>query len=197
MHSKTVSLFLLLCHIWQFWHHFSNVHFSQMHCRGFFQPSPLWLPSRPQPVRPRSDQPRLAAGGNTASASAKRLSEPWSCRAAGERLGLRDGGSVDKKSEKNIFIWWFSLSLPGIGKANQKLFFPDTLHHRNKEKQETWDSWMWDDGCRGDGHCRCFQWTALEKVTVPAPELPQSVQLHGYYKSAILWTPWNGGYLSH
>lgn len=36
-----------------------------------------------------------------------------------------------------------------------------------------------------------------ERVIFPAPELPQSVQLPGYNKSAILRTLWNGGYLSH
>lgn len=43
---------------------------------GFFQPPPLWRPTCPLPVGPRSDQPRLAAGGNTANASAKQPSEP-------------------------------------------------------------------------------------------------------------------------
>lgn len=54
-----------------------------------FQPSPPWPPCRPQPAGPRSDQPRPAAGGSTANASANQPSEPWSCRAAGERTSPR------------------------------------------------------------------------------------------------------------
>lgn len=48
-----------------------------------FQPSQLWLPGH-RPAAPHSDLPHLAAGGNIANASAKKLWEPWSCRAAGQ-----------------------------------------------------------------------------------------------------------------
>lgn len=44
------------------------------------------------------------------------------------------------------------------------------------------------DGFGDVGHSCSFQWRSSKRVTFPAPELPQSVQLPGYNKSAILRT---------
>lgn len=107
------------------------------HC-PVFQPCQPWLPGH-RPAAPHSDPPHLAAAGNIANASAKKLWEPWSCRAAGQSHTVFSwcDPKLHQCARPLVTTLWFFFCLSSTGNLETVKVahdcWTDELHQRNAE----------------------------------------------------------------